>query len=95
MAGGPIVTEVKTRDSRRIEFAVVSDQSKTQRWLRWQGAVVHLTPQANGDTAVRIELSFTRRLDPSWYFGPIEGAMVGAGLDHFADSLGLVEAGRD
>ena len=95
MAGGPIVTEVKTRDSRRIEFAVVSDQSKTQRWLRWQGAVVHLTPQDNGDTAVRIELSFTRRLDPSWYFGPIEGAMVGAGLDHFADSLGLVEAGRD
>ncbi|MEV8377413.1 SRPBCC family protein [Kribbella sp. NPDC056861] len=95
MAGGPIVTEVRSRDSRLIEFVVVSDQSKTQRWLRWERAVVRLTPQANGDTAVRLELSFTRRLDPSWYFGPIEGAMVGAGLDHFADSLGLVEVRRD
>ncbi|MFI5710326.1 hypothetical protein [Kribbella sp. NPDC051620] len=89
MAGGPIVTEVSVRDSRRIEFKVVSDQSKTQRWLSWQRAVVQLTPQADGETAVKLELSFTRRLDPSWYFGPIEAAMVGAGLDHFADSLGL------
>ncbi|GAA3569119.1 hypothetical protein GCM10022235_42830 [Kribbella ginsengisoli] len=89
MAGGPIVTEVSARDSQRIEFKVVSDQSKTQRWLSWQRAVVRLTPQADGDTAVKLELSFTRRLDPSWYFGPIESAMVGAGLDHFADSLGL------
>lgn len=95
MAGGPIVTEVTAHDSRRIEFTVVSDQSKTQRWLKWRGAVVHLTPQDNGGTAVRLELSFTRRLDPSWYFGPIEAAMVGAGLDHFADSLGLVESSRD
>jgi hypothetical protein len=95
MAGGPIVTEVTARDDRRIEFTVVSDQSKTQRWLKWRGAVIHLTPQDNGDTAVRMELSFTRRLDPSWYFGPIESAMVGAGLDHFADSLGLTESSRD
>lgn len=95
MAGGPIVTEVVARDSRRIEFKAVSDRSKTQRWLEWQRAVIHLTPQADGDTLVRLELSFTRSLDPSWYFGPIEGAMVGAGLDHFADSLGLTEARRD
>ena len=95
MAGGPIVTEVTARDSQRIEFAVVSDQSKVQRWLGWRGAVVHLTQRDNGNTAVRVELSFTRRLDPSWYFGPIEGAMVGAGLDHFADSLGLVDSSRD
>lgn len=96
MAGGPIVTEVVARDGRRIEFAVVSDESKTVRWLRLQGAVVHLSPRDDGGTAVRLELSFTRRLDPSWYFGPIEAAMVGAGLDHFADALGLTEApGRD
>jgi hypothetical protein len=95
MAGGPIVTEVTARDSRRIEFTVVSDHSKTQRWLKWRGAVIHLTPRDNGDTTVRLELSFTRRLDPSWYFGPIEAAMVGAGLDHFADSLGLTESSRD
>ncbi|GAA1564048.1 hypothetical protein GCM10009789_16520 [Kribbella sancticallisti] len=95
MAGGPIVTEVAARDSRRIVFRVLSDQSKAQRWLQFQRAVVHLTPQDNGDTAVRLELTFHRKQDPSWYFGPIDDAMVGAGLDYFADSLGLVETHRD
>ena len=95
MAGGPIVTEVAASDSRRVEFLVVSDQSKTQRWLDWKRAIVRLTPRPDGTTAVRLELSFTRRLDPSWYFGPIEAAMVGAGLDHFADSLGLTDDRRD
>jgi hypothetical protein len=90
MAGGSIVTEVRERDSRRIEFATVSDSSKTQRWLNWRRGTIQLIPLANGDTAVRLEISFVRRLDPSWYFGPIEQAMVGAGLDHFADSLGLI-----
>ena len=95
MAGGPIVTEVTARDSRRIEFTVVSDQSKTQRWLRWQGPSCTSPRRPTATPRSRIDLSFTRRLDPSWYFGPIDGAMVGAGLDHFADSLGLVEADRD
>jgi hypothetical protein len=91
LAGDPIVTEVVAHDRRRIAFDVVSDQSKTQRWLHWQGATIQLTPRPDGDTTVRLTVSFTRRLDPSWYFGPIESAMVGAGLDHFADSLGLQE----
>jgi hypothetical protein len=66
---------------------VVSDSSKTARWLHWRRAIIHVTPLASGGTTVRLELSFVRRLDPSWYFGPIEQAMVGAGLDHFADAL--------
>jgi hypothetical protein len=87
LAGGEIVTQVSARDSERIEFTVVSDSSKTTRWLHWRRAIIHLTPLATGGTSVRLELSFVRRLDPSWYFGPIEQAMVGAGLDHFADAL--------
>jgi hypothetical protein len=87
LVGGEIVTQVSARDSERIEFTVVSDSSKTARWLHWRRAIIHVTPLASGGTTVRLELSFVRRLDPSWYFGPIEQAMVGAGLDHFADAL--------
>ncbi|WP_083751136.1 SRPBCC family protein [Kribbella sp. ALI-6-A] len=94
LAGDPIVTEVVAHDQRRIAFAVVEDQSKTQRWLHWQGGSIQLTPRADGTTEVDLTVEFTRRLDPSWYFGPIEAAMVGAGLDHFADSLGLTAGAR-
>lgn len=92
MAGGPIVTEVTERAPGRVVFAVVSDSSKTQRWLTWRGGSVswHATPAG---TAVRVEAKFVRRLDPSWYFGPIESAMVGSGLEHFTDSLGLDQVG--
>ncbi len=86
MAGGPIVTEVVEREPGRVVFRTVSDSSKTQRWLSWRESV--LTWRAEGDgTRLRVETSFVRRLDPSWYFGPIEAAMVGAGIQHFADAL--------
>ncbi|GAB3826925.1 SRPBCC family protein [Kribbella italica] len=91
LAGDPISTEVTAQDPRQIVFKVVADQSKTQRWLHWQGATIDLTPRPDGTTAVKLTVSFTRRLDPSWYFGPIESAMVSAGLAHFADSFGLRE----
>jgi hypothetical protein len=94
LAGDPIVTEVVARDPRRIAFTVVADQSKTQRWMHWRGGTIDLTPRPDGTTEVKLAVEFTRRLDPSWYFGPIEAAMVGAGLDHFADSFGLSAGAR-
>ncbi len=95
LAGDPIVTEVVAHEQQRIAFTVVSDQSKTTRWLHWQRGTVELNPQPDGTTAVKLIVEFTRRLDPSWYFGPIESAMVSAGLTHFADSLGLKEGATD
>ncbi|WP_328989674.1 hypothetical protein OG394_25885 [Kribbella sp. NBC_01245] len=90
VAGDPIETEVVERAAGRLVFKVVRDESKTRRWLTWQGGTVSWHAQG-ASTAVRIEIPFIRRLDPSWYFGPIESAMVGAGLDHFTDALGLVD----
>ncbi|MEV6288022.1 hypothetical protein [Kribbella sp. NPDC051770] len=95
LGGDPIATRVTAHDRFRTEFAVVADQSKTQRWLHWEGATVELSPRPDGTTTVRLTVEFTRRLDPSWYFGPIENAMVGAGLTHFADSLGLAKSAND
>ncbi|WP_432943483.1 SRPBCC family protein [Kribbella sp. CA-253562] len=94
LAGDPIVTEVVAHDPRRVTFTVVADRSKTQRWMHWRGGTIDLTPRPDGTTEVRLTVEFIRRLDPSWYFGPIEAAMVGAGLDHFADSFGLTAGAR-
>lgn len=78
------------RRARVLVFKVVRDESKTRRWLTWRGGTVSWHPQGAG-TAARVEVTFVRRLDPSWYFDPIESAMVGAGLGHFTDALGLAD----
>jgi hypothetical protein len=42
-------------------------------------------------TSVTLTVHFTRGLDPSWYFGPVESAMVGAAADYLLDALTLTE----
>jgi hypothetical protein len=86
VAGGPIVTEVVERGPGRVVFGTVADSSKTRRWVHWRRSVLSWRPGPGG-TTVRIETSFERRLDPSWYFGPIDAAMIDAGIEHFADAL--------
>ena len=55
-----------------IRFSPVSDDSYITHWLRWRESVVELDEQANGVTRVRWTLRYARRLDPSWYFDPLE-----------------------
>ena len=55
-----------------VRFSPVSDDSYITHWLRWRESVVELDEQANGMTRVRWTLRYARRLDPSWYFDPLE-----------------------
>ena len=66
----------------------MSDTSVVHRWLTWTGAELTWSAAPAGST-VRLTLHFTRALDPSWYFGPIEQFMVGSAADAILDSLGL------
>jgi hypothetical protein len=86
VGGDPIITEVVERRPGRIVFGTVADSSKTRRWVRWRESVLTWLPDGAG-TVVRIESTFERRLDPSWYFGPIDAALIDAGIEHFADAL--------
>jgi hypothetical protein len=75
----------------RIEFAVVSDTSVVHRWLSWTSAELTWSAAPTGST-VMLTMHFTRALDPSWYFGPLEHLMAGSGGDVMLDSLGLADA---
>lgn len=55
-----------------VRFSPVSDDSYITHWLRWRESVVELDEQASGGTRVRWTLRYARRLDPSWYFDPLE-----------------------
>ncbi|GID93817.1 hypothetical protein ACFQFC_07250 [Amorphoplanes digitatis] len=88
-AGGAIVTRVRAAEPRRIDFDVVSDDTITARWLRWRGASVRWHDAGAGRTEVTVVLSYQRRLDPSWYFGPIQDRLMHAGGEHLLDMLAL------
>jgi hypothetical protein len=75
----------------RVDFAVVSDTSVVHRWLSWTSARLTWSAAPAG-TTVTLTLNFTRAIDPSWYFGPLEQLMVGSGGDVILDSLGLPDA---
>ena len=77
---GALVMEVAASDSASATFVAVSDSSYITHWLAWQDATVAWTPADAGRTAVTWTLRYKRRLDPAWYFAPLEryGAWLAA-----------------
>jgi hypothetical protein len=87
--GGELVTEVTDRGPSGLGFRPVSDTSVVARWLDWRGARLAWHGTASGDTEVTLTMTFTRGLDPSWYFGPIEQLLVRAAAGYLLDSMAL------
>lgn len=85
--GGEIVTEVTTRGSSRADFAVVADTAITARWFAWQRAEISWQAVDADHTEVRVTATFTRGLDPSWYFGPLQEHLMRQGMAHLLDML--------
>jgi hypothetical protein len=92
--GGVLVTEVAEHTSAgtgaRVLFRTISDTSIVARWLQWTSASLEWHP-VNTGTSVTLTVHFTRGLDPSWYFGPLEDAIVESASGYLLDTLGLTQ----
>ncbi len=73
---GSLVLNVAESSPGRVRFEALSDDSYLVHWLSWRDATVTWRPTAAGDTEVTWTLRYRRRLDPAWYFGPIERLAV-------------------
>jgi hypothetical protein len=87
--GGQIVAEVRDSGPGRVTFRVVEDTAITGRWLSWRDAEVTWRPVGADRTEVAVTLAYRRRLDPSWYFGPVQDRLMHAGGQHLLDMLAL------
>lgn len=92
--GGQIVTRVTAREPGMARFDIPADTAITARWFRWESAEISWRPVAAGRTEVRVQVSFTRGLDPSWYFGPLQEILMREGMAHLLDMLDLPESAR-
>ncbi|MEV4768368.1 hypothetical protein [Micromonospora humida] len=87
--GGHLLAEVETVGVQRVGFRFVEDSSITARWFRWRHATLSWRAVDERHTEVRIRVDYTRGLDPSWYFGPIQQVLLGAGTGHLLDMMAL------
>jgi hypothetical protein len=90
---GTLVMEVRTAAPGRVEFAPVSDGSYLVHWLSWRSAEVRWR-EVPGGTEVRWTLRYRRRLDPAWYFAPLERHGVGVAAGYLIDALATPRAER-
>jgi len=74
---GDLVMRVSDEHPGYVRFTAVSDTSKLTQWVRWQSSEVLYTPIDATHTTVTWRISFSRQLDPYWYFTPWERFAVG------------------
>jgi hypothetical protein len=87
--GGHIVTEITERAAQRIRFGFVTDSTINARWFTWNDAELSWRAVDAGHTEVRLHLGYERRLDPFWYFGPVQEGLMHEGGAHLLDMLAL------
>jgi len=81
-----LVMRVAQRGPGWVHFQPVSDATKIAEWLDWQSADVSWTDLGDGRTQVRWALTYQRRLDPAWYFGPWESLVTTLAADYLIQS---------
>lgn len=76
----------------RVRFRATQDTTPIAGWVGWREAEVTWREQAPGVTPVTWTLRFDRRLDPSWYFGPIQQLAAGRAAHYLLDTLAVPPA---
>ncbi len=90
---GILTLDIREREPRRVRFGVHDDHSYITHWLSWRSSEVTWEPIAPGRTRVAWTLSYRRRLDPAWYFAPLERYAVGLAAGYLIDTLATPHTG--
>ena len=90
---GDVIFEVTQRTENSMRLTLVEDTSAVSKWLRWRHSDLRWTALGPDRVSVSLDVHFDRRLDPAWYFAPLQRAVVRAAaplvLDSMIDSSGL------
>ena len=84
---GLLTLTVVGSEPGRVSFIATGDDSYITHWLWWQSAEVTWRELAAGGTEVRWTLRYRRRLDPAWYFKPLERYGVEQAAGYLIDTL--------
>lgn len=81
--------EVAAKAPDSVRFRAVSDSTPLATWLTWHSADVSWRAVDADHTEITWSLSYTRRLAPAWYFGPIEAVVTQRAAAYLLDAIDL------
>jgi hypothetical protein len=84
---GTLSFRIAESGSQWVRFAPVGDDSYVTHWLAWQSSEVRWQAVSASTTRVEWTLRYRRRLDPAWYFAPLERYGVGVAAEYLIDAL--------
>jgi len=84
---GKLVLRVEKSAPNAVVFAAVSDDSYITHWLSWKAAEVRWEEIGKDQTLVTWTLRYKRRLDPAFYFKPLERYGVSLAAGYLIETL--------
>ena len=69
---GDLCFRIKERDTNKIVFERIKDDSPIVHWLTWKKSVVQWKKSNNNKMEITWTITYDRELDPAWYFAPFE-----------------------
>ncbi len=84
---GKINFRITAKGDHWIQFTPVSDDSYMSHYLEWKRSTVRWEPRGTKQTKITWELDFQRKLDPSWYFGPLQSYAATLAAEALIDNV--------
>jgi len=79
--------KVVASEEGRVVFEPTRDATAFTHWIGWGRSVVTWEAIDADSTRVTWTLRFTRRLTPSWYFGPLQRYAADKAVGYLIDTL--------
>ena len=78
---------------KRVRTKMVSDTTYFSTYLALNGTQIDFESLATGGTEITLKIDFERKLDPAWYFGPLQKMAVSKMAEFLIDEVMIRESG--
>lgn len=83
---GVLQLVIKEQAENKVVFEAVHDDTHIDHWLSWDEVEISLSPNIDGTTTVVWKTSFYCKLNPMWYFEPLERYAIAKSSNYLIDS---------
>lgn len=84
---GVIELRIDSVTPERITLSFIRDTSFFSSYVTLIGSDIRFTTDANGLTHISLTVSYDRRLDPTWYFQPVQQYAMRAMASHLIEEV--------
>jgi hypothetical protein len=84
---GDLVLELVYNHPGLARWRAISDTSHVTHYLRWKEVTLRWDPRAAEQTLVTCTVSYSRDLDPAWYFGPWQRFAVRHAAEYLIETV--------